>query len=201
MFFYLPTARCSVRRAVSSSMSLAAILLLFLAQAGCDSRKPHEVAIKNLESQPDLVGEALHLYYTKDGKCEMEVITPEIRTFDKKEKKFDEFPRGIKVYGYDPEGNVTSMIEAGYAIYLREKQLWDARQDVIAVNEKGDSIQSERIFWSEREGRVYSEENVRVRTPEATLFGKGFESDDRFNHWEIKRPTGMISLKSKDTVE
>lgn len=125
----------------------------------------------------------------------MEIRAPLMNVYSKVDKEFDEFPQGIVVRAYDSTGTSTTMIRAKYALYLRRKKLWDARHKVVAVNEQGDSIQTERMFWDEERKLIYSDENVRIRTADALLFGKGFESDERFNNWEIRYPKGVVTVR------
>ena len=141
-----------------------------------------------------LEAEAIDLHITENGCLVVRVQAPTMNSFDRDDKQYDEFPNGIWVQSYASDGLPSSSIRANYAIYQRREELWEARTRVIAVNEKGDSIQTEQIFWDESKGRVYTKANVRIRTNSAVLFGKGLESDDRFVDWEIKEPTGIIAV-------
>lgn len=147
-----------------------------------------------LEREPMLEAEAIDLHITENGRLVVRVQAPTMNSFDRDDKQYDEFPDGIWVQSYASDGLPSSSIRANYAIYQRREELWEARTRVIAVNEKGDSIQTEQIFWDESKGRVYTKANVRIRTNSAVLFGKGLESDDRFVDWEIKEPTGIIAV-------
>lgn len=150
--------------------------------------------------KPELQGDTIHFLYTKNGKKEMEIKARRMLSYDKPDLKQDEFPMGILVYAYDDSGRMSTMLDADYAIYQREKKLWEVRHNVIAVNEKGDSISTERLFWDDENQKIYTNDNVRIKTKEATLFGKGFESDIRFNDWVILRPTGTIAIFTADTL-
>lgn len=150
-----------------------------------------------LEREPMLEAEAIDLLMTEKGRLVVRVLAPTMNSFDRDEKQYDEFPEGITVQSYSSDGLPSSSIRADYAIYQRKEKLWEARTRVVAVNEKGDSIQTEQIFWDESNGRVYTKANVRIRTSTAVLFGKGLESDDRFVDWEIKEPTGVIAVPSE----
>lgn len=144
--------------------------------------------------EPLLWVDSLYVLYTEHGRLVAEVYAREMRNTERSGGAYDEFPKGIHVRAYDDSGALNSMMRANYAIYDREKRKWDARYRVVAVNTQGDSIQTEQIFWDENEARIYTSANVRVRTKDALLFGRGFESDDRLLNWEIKEPTGVISV-------
>lgn len=176
------------------------LLLLLSVSAGlllqsCSNDLQDVYDMSQLEAAPVLTADSLRLFYTENGKLTAEVRTPYMLSYSKQDVDYDEFPQGIVVYSYDGQKHVKSMITANYAIYQRAIKLWDARYNVLAVNEAGDSIQSEQIFWNELTARVYTTANVRVTTKSSTLFGRGFESDDRFEHWVIKEPTGVILMQ------
>lgn len=170
------------------------IILAMLLLAGCRNSPESIREFSINSSSPELEVDSLHLLYTEEGQLVAEVTAPLMRNMTREGGDFDEFPQGIEVLAYDDSGRVNSMIRASYAIYQRKDKLWDARYRVVAVNEQGDSIETEQIFWDEQHKRVYTSANVKVRTSQATLFGRGFESDDRFENWEIKEPTGVISV-------
>lgn len=150
-----------------------------------------------LEREPMLEADAIELVMTENGRVVVRVQAPTMSSFERDEKQFDEFPKGITVQSYASNGEPSASIRADYAIYQRNEKLWEARTRVVAVNEKGDSIQTEQIFWDENKQRVYTSANLRIRTGNAVLFGKGLESDDRFVDWEIKAPTGVIAVPSE----
>lgn len=196
-----PTA-CRFRR---QAVLLCFFVLILFSQSVTMGCKKHQKVVfqpSDLQSVPDAIGDSLKMLYTKNGRCEMEISAPVMNVYSKADRDYDEFPQGIIVQAYDSTGAPSTMIRAKYALYLRKKKLWDARHKVVAVNEQGDSIQTERMFWDEEKKLIYSDENVRIRTADALLFGKGFESDERFNNWEIRHPKGVITVReaSADTL-
>lgn len=172
---------------------LFSLVILFVCPQ-CSNTADEIRDYSRLEREPMLEAEAIDLVMTEKGRIVARVQANTMNSFDRDEKQYDEFPQGIVVQSYDADGNLGSSIRAEYAIYQRREKIWEARTRVVAVNEKGDSIQTEQIFWDESKGRVYTNANVRIRTSSAVLFGKGMESDDRFIDWEIKQPTGIIAV-------
>lgn len=179
------------------------LLLLFLPLlfTGCTNSEDEIHDYSRLDTEPVMEADSIDLQITQVGNVVVRVQAPVMRSFDSEEKKYDEFSRGIEVHSFDGDGTPSSSICSGYAIYQRSDKLWEVRQHVVAVNEQGDSIQTEQIFWDESQGRVYTNANVRIRTSSAVLFGKGLESDDRFINWEIKEPTGVIAVPSERSPE
>jgi hypothetical protein len=51
---------------------------------------------------------------------------------------------------------------------------------------------TELLYWSADSDRVHTTAPVEVRTPEGTLYGRGLESDARFQRYSILEPTGTF---------
>ncbi|PID90315.1 MAG: LPS export ABC transporter periplasmic protein LptC [Bacteroidetes bacterium] len=183
---------------------LALVLATLIAGLGFSScsNKPEEIAqYSGLEKAPMLTADSIELLYTQHGRPVAKVRAKEMTSMKEGEGSYDEFPRGIEVYSYSDSGRVKAMIRSNYAKYERDRKLWDARNNVVAVNEEGDSIHTEQIYWDEANKRVYTNANVRIRKENVILYGKGFESDDRFKDWEIREPHGVISIKKAKKVK
>jgi hypothetical protein len=69
-----------------------------------------------------------------------------------------------------------------------------AKNDVILVNVKGDTLRTEELFWDETEQKIYSNQSVRITTPDELILGKGFESNLDFTRYKIHQISGVMSL-------
>lgn len=173
-------------------------LMLAVALVGCTNSPDAIAEYSELEQEPELSADSITLIYAVRGKTDAVVCAPLMRSSMNGDVPYDEFPKGISVYSYRGGDSVESMIQANYALYSRKQKLWDARYNVVAVNEEGDTIRTEQIFWDEAAKRVYTSANVRIRKKGVILYGRGFESDDRFTNWVINEPQGIISINRKE---
>jgi hypothetical protein len=82
-----------------------------------------------------------------------------------------------------------SSIRAGYAIEYPEKRLVEARNHVRVVNEKGDTMNTEHLYWDRNTQRITTDASVRIITHEnEVIYGEnGMEADERFTWWRIRR--------------
>ncbi|OFY87029.1 MAG: LPS export ABC transporter periplasmic protein LptC, partial [Bacteroidetes bacterium RIFOXYA2_FULL_33_7] len=104
------------------------------------------------------------------------------------------FPEGIYVTFYTKNREIQSTLKANRAIYYESEKLWEAHEDVVAVNEDGDILNTELLYWDENTEKIYSDKHVRIRTKDEILFGEGFESNQEFTKYKIKKLTGTVSL-------
>ncbi len=114
-----------------------------------------------------------------------------INHLDKKEPK-REFPQGFIVYFFNERKRSTGKLSANYAMqYINESKIY-MQDSVVIWNTKGERIEAEELTWDEKEQKVYSEEFVKISTPERILYGYGFTSDLEFNRPRITQVTGEI---------
>ena len=69
-----------------------------------------------------------------------------------------------------------------------------AEDDVVLQNKAGDRLETEYLVWNEDSDRVYTNRAVAIYTADGVLYGKGLESDGRFERYQILQPTGELNL-------
>ena len=139
----------------------------------------------------------LETLYTDSSRKKLMVIAPLVQMYTGDETREIYFPEGLKVYFYNRRGDVDSWLSAKKAVYYEEKTLWEASDSVVAVNNKGEILNTELLFWNEREERIYSPKFVKITTPDEVIFGEGFESDQEFSSWNINQVRGTIYHQSE----
>ena len=70
-----------------------------------------------------------------------------------------------------------------------------AKNDVVVVNQKGEQLNTEKLLWDENTGKIYSDEFVKITTPDEIIMGKGFEANQDFSKYKIFKVTGNITVK------
>ena len=74
-----------------------------------------------------------------------------------------------------------------------------ATGNVVVVSDSGETLHTEKLLWSNRRQKIFSELDVMITTGTDTLYGVGFESDAALNSWTIKKPKGKTTrLVGKD---
>lgn len=152
---------------------------------------------KNL---PVRVGYDVETAYTDSGLLKGKLIAPELMVFQERDDTYIEFPKGIKVIFYNESGEQTSVITSNYAINYPKKQLWIAKNNVIAKNEKeGKELYTEELYWDQKSGKIYSEVFSKIINPDGTFYGeKGFEADQDMSKWKLKQSKGEVNVKNEE---
>ena len=114
-----------------------------------------------------------------------------------KVRLFVEFPEGIELVKYDEHKEIISSITADYAQQFEKQKKWEAKNNVIATNARGDTLKTEHLIWEEETEKIYTEEFVKIIRPDQIITGIGFQSDQSLQNWKIKNPKGTIYVDVK----
>jgi LPS export ABC transporter protein LptC len=168
--------------------ALAGTILLF----SCKTDLEMVDAFADKERIPSITAKNIEIVYTELGQTKLHVIAPETQHYKFAEEPYTEFPKGITVYTFNDSLEVESQLTANFAIYYDEKKLWNAKYNVVAMNKKGEILNTEQLFWDETKKTIYSNDMVKITTGDGVIFGEGFDSDENFDNWVIKKTSGTI---------
>jgi LPS export ABC transporter protein LptC len=173
---------------------LSGIIIL---SGGCSS-DIEKVKLMGQESNfPDQSMTNAEIIHSTHGKLKVRVTAPKINRYTSVEEPHTVFPQGLTVLFYDSTLTVESKISANYAIYHEPDELWEAKNDVVAINSKGDTLNTEYLVWRQDEGIIYTDRYVRITTKDGIIHGKGFEANQEFTDYQIKETTGTINVKDE----
>jgi len=88
--------------------------------------------------------------------------------------------------------NITSHITAQYAKLFEADERWEAKNNVIAVNQKGDTLKTEYLVWDDKRHKIYSDQFVKIIQKDQVFTGIGFESNADFSEYRFKNLKGHI---------
>ncbi|HNZ69466.1 MAG TPA: LPS export ABC transporter periplasmic protein LptC [Prolixibacteraceae bacterium] len=163
--------------------------------SGCVNDIEKIKAFNPSEILPVVYAEDFETTYSDSGMVRFYLKTPELKRFESDGTSFIEFPKGILLVKYNARREMISSISARYAKqFVREKR-WEARNDVVAVNSKGDTLKTEHLVWDENAKKIYNDEYVKIISPDQVITGVGFESDASLENWRIRNPRGNIYVK------
>ena len=155
-------------------------------------------ALNNEIKLPDQSGINIEITYTDSGKIQGKIYAAEVNKYDRGEDPYVEFPKGMRVVFYDSLERPSSEIKANYAIYYEKKQLWEARNQVVAENlVNHDKLETEQMFWDQKEEKIYSEKFTRLTNSDGISYGEGgFESRQDMSKWRLKGSSGTLNVNN-----
>lgn len=157
--------------------------------------------IKEFSAGEELAGveaENYEMLHSDSTIIRFKLTTPKLIRFEKAEEPFIEFPKGVEIEKYDEKMEVTASITSNYAQYFEEKKLWEAKNNVVAVNPQGDTLKTEHLIWEEEKGKIYSDQFVKIIREDQVITGIGFESDQNLSNWKIKKAQGSLYVEVEE---
>jgi lipopolysaccharide export system protein LptC len=110
--------------------------------------KPDTEAIQYFSDKKNIPGITAYnseVLYTEDGKAKIKVFAPVTIHYQFSDEPYTDFPEGITVYTYDDTLGVESTLSAKQAIFFDKKNLWQAKNNVVAKNRKGEVLNTEEL--------------------------------------------------------
>lgn len=109
-----------------------------------------------------------------------------------------EFMKGVFFEQFDEQFHVEAYIQADTAWYFDRQRLWKLRGRVSVRNTKGLLFTSEELFWDGIRHEFYSHVYSKLVTPERTMEGTYFKSDEHMDHYIVSNSKGSFVASDID---
>lgn len=133
------------------------------------------------------------MIYSDSGKIQFKLTSPQLNRY-KTEDPYNEFPKGLTIIAYDSLMRVKTSMRANYAIMWINKNLMEAKNDVVIVS-KDETINTEHIVYDKRRRVIFSEVFVKRTNKDGVMYGDGFDADETFNKYTIRNPRGTFMVQ------
>lgn len=175
-----------------------AISFLSLLLGSCANEFENIRKFTNIEKLPAVSAEGYELLRSDSSILRFKLQTPEMIIHDDEKEPYTEFPKGVAITQYDAHKNVTSFITSRYAKYFDSDNRWEAKNNVVAVNQKGDTLKTEFLVWDQKKGKIYSDQFVEIIQKDQITSGTSFESNQDFSEYTFKNLKGQIYIEVED---
>ena len=165
--------------------------------AACDEQKSHTApAIYDRDSVSMMTSYGVNTLISDSGVIKYKIVTERWDVNTVRQPSRWTFGKGIFMEQFDEQFHVEGYIQADSAWYYDQQKLWELRGRVFIRNVNGLVFRSEEFFWDGIKHEFYSHKFSRVVTPERTLEGTYFRSDEHMTHYEVTNSVG--SFQSSD---
>lgn len=107
------------------------------------------------------------------------------------------YPKAVYVNFIDETGVEYSSLRGDSARFLRKENLYKIMGNVFFYNRKAQqSLATDLLYWTPRDKRIYTDQQVKINTPTRQIQGVGMEADQDFTQYTIRRPTGIFEVDS-----
>lgn len=177
------------------SLAISAFVMLVFA-VSCDKNSNRlGQAINSRDSSSVMTTRGLTSLISEDGIVKYKIQTEEWEVFDKMNPPYWSFEKGVYLEVYDSAKQVQSTVTADTAYYYSEKKLWELRSNVHSKNVNDEEFITNLLFWDQNYEKVYSDSLIRIRQEKQVIVGTGFESDQSFTRYTIRKTEGIFPIK------
>ncbi len=172
-------------------------LFTFLLFNACSEQVEHTApAIHDRDSVSMMTSYGVNTLISDSGVIKYKIVTERWDVNVIRQPSRWTFEKGIFLEQFDEKFHVEGYINADTAWYYDQQKLWELRGRVHIRNVNGLVFDSEELFWDGLKHEFYSHKFSKVVTPERTLQGTYFRSDEHMAHYEVSNSVG--SFQSED---
>ncbi|GAA5033638.1 LPS export ABC transporter periplasmic protein LptC [Marivirga lumbricoides] len=174
------------------------ILLSLLIVSACED---DNAAKKEFEAftGPIMEVDSVTILYSDSAVVRVKVNAPKQMEFENGDK---EFPNTIFIEFFEPDGTLSSTLEAKTAYYTKETNTYKAEGDVEVIGYlEPQKMNSEELYWAPEKEEIYTEKFVRIETEDQISTGTGLTAKQDFSSYRILNPSGTIYLEEQNSNE
>mgnify|MGYP006916029342 CR=1 FL=1 len=178
-------------RLLRASLGLVLELVLI---AACNQAQEHTAAAINPEDSVSMMTSyGVNTLISDSGVIKYRIVTEQWDVNTVRQPSRWEFMKGIFFEQFDERFHVQAYIQADTAWYFDQKRLWKLRGRVKVRNVINGLIYTgNELYWDGLQHEFYSNMYSRVVTPERTIEGTYFRSDEQMNHYMVSNSQGSF---------
>ena len=149
--------------------------------------------------------EDLSVVMSQNGRRSYHFVTPLLEGYSLAREPYREFRKGVKITTYQNDSltTVDAVLTANYAIYYENRELWEAKGNVVVEKSDGKTLYTQQLFWNARTKKIYSNVDSKIvqNNGRDVFIGEGFESDEEFTDWRFRRMKGRMEVEMKQSAD
>ena len=167
------------------------LLLLVTGLFSCESNFK-EVQKQNFsEFAPSGEADDFNMKYTDSGRIKSILISPKMLDYATVAFPFTEFPKGINVTLFDIK-NKKTFVTSNYAITYKGTDVIDLKGKVTITNESGQVLETEQLYFDQKNEWFYTEKKFKFTDPKGVSFGEGIDFSKDFKIVNSQKISGEI---------
>lgn len=184
---------------VALSVMGSAILLFSCADGDADRSTASE------ETMMTVYVEDLSVVMSQNGRRSYHFTAPLLEGYSLAREPYREFRKGLKITTYQNDSltKVDAVLTANYGIYYENRELWEAKGNVVVEKSDGKTLYTQQLFWNAQTKKIYSNVDSKIVQNDGrdVFIGEGFESDEEFKDWRFRRMKGRMEVEMKQRAD
>jgi LPS export ABC transporter protein LptC len=172
-------------------ISKIAVILLIVAFFSCESNFKEVQKSNFSEFNPSGEADSINLKYTDSGKIKAVLVSPRMLDYATVNFPFTEFPKGIKVTLFDENAKKT-FVTSKYAVSYKNTDIIDLQGNVKITNESGQLLETEQLYFDQKNEWFYTEKRFKFTDPKGVSFGEGVDFSKDFKIINSQKISGEV---------
>ena len=171
------------------------ILLLGLCfVASCTEQVEHTApAVRSRDSVAVMTSWGVNTLISDSGVIKYRIVAEKWEVNENKRPPRWIFEKGLFLEQFDEKFHVQAFVQCDTAYYYSQKKLWELRSRVRVRTKDGLRFASQELFWDQNTHEFYSNVFSRLVTPDRTLQGAYFRSDEKMTRYMVTNTKGSFS--------
>lgn len=167
--------------------------LVLLSLAACQEQVEHTApAVRDRDSASVMVSWGVNTLISDSGVIKYRIVTERWEVNQVRNPSRWTFDKGLFLEQFDEKFHVQAYIQCDTAYYYDQRRLWELRSRVRILTKDGLRFSSQQLFWDESQHELYSYVFSRLVTPDRTLQGTYFRSDERMTRYVVSNSKGSF---------
>lgn len=178
---------------------LPGVFILLLLFVSCSGETEHTApAINDRDSASVMTSYGVNTLVSDSGVIKYRIVTECWDVNQTRQPSRWTFIKGVFFEQFDDKFHLQAYVQADTAWYYDQLKLWELRGRVRVRNVNGLRFSGEELFWDGRLHELYSNKFSRLITPERTLQGSYFRSDEQMTRYTVSNTAGSFVKSTVD---
>ena len=176
-------------------------ILLMLTACSEEAKEHIAPAIRERDSVSMMTSYGVNTLISDSGVIKYRIVTERWDVNVIRQPNRWEFMKGVFFEQFDEQFHTQGYIQADTAWYYDQIKLWKLRGRVRVRNNNGLIYESEELYWDGIRHELYSYVDSKVITPERTLQGTYFRSDERMTKYTVSNSKGSFIPNEEESAD
>ncbi len=168
-------------------------MMMCLVLAACQDQVEHTApAIRDKDSVAMMTSYGVNTLISDSGVIKYRIVTERWEVNTNRNPSRWIFEKGMLLEQFDEKFHINSYIQCDTAYYFDQQKIWKLYGRVRILTKDGLRFTSEQLTWDENKHEISSNVFSKLITPERTLQGTYFRSDEKMTRYYVSNSKGSF---------
>ncbi len=169
------------------------VMWVLLLLAACQEQVEHTApAIRARDSVAVMTSYGVNTLISDSGVIKYRIVTERWEVNSNRNPSRWTFDKGILLEQFDEKFHINSYIQSDTAYYYDQQKVWKLYGRVRMLTKDGLRFNSEQLVWDQNKHELSSNVFSKLVTPERTLQGSHFWSDEKMTRYYVSNSKGSF---------